>query len=912
MINEIGSRVARGTLLLVAISLVVAGCKFESQAIPTTQLVVEIDAESGVRSRLDSLDLFVAGARHRDNLDEREMVFEEPVKPGADPASPAFPIRIVLTPKTGDARRVFELSATARDSGGGQVAQARVITGYVSHQIRFVRLVLEDDCIGIMCGDLDTCKVGGCTPGFIEPTDLPLLPGIEDAGMGTDGGDAAAPVDTGVDAGPDAAVEAGIDSGVDSGPLEDPCMRVDHGGCDPLVVCQTIDGVPTCGQCPNGYVDVNGNGSRCEDVDECKQPDKGGCDTEHGRCTNTPGGHDCSCQTGFNGDGRVCTENVPCGSDPSVCDVLATCEQVGANKVCQCKTGYEGDGARCTNVDECMRNLDDCPVHAACADTEGSFTCTCDSGYAKPGSGANQCNDIDECLANTDNCDDMPNACRNTDGAFMCVCPAGYTGLGVGNTCVDINECMLNTDNCDPNPDACVNEIGGFHCACPAGYSGTGIGNTCVNIDQCAMSSLNDCAAAPAGCVDDQGSPGYHCTCPATGYTGTGTTASPCVDVDECSSPSLNNCNTNATCTNTPAGSFTCTCKTGFMPAGSTPGHGTGGCVNINECTALTADCNANADCTDTQGSFTCACRAGFTPAGANPGHGSGGCTDTDECAPGGSDDCNSNATCTNTPAGSFTCTCNAGFTPGGSNPGHGGAGCTDTDECAPGGNDDCNANATCTNVPAGSFTCTCKAGFTPAGATPGHGAGGCVDANGCAGSPCMNGGTCVDLPAPSTSHTCMCACGFSGANCETVATESNAGLTSGSDAAALDAGVAYAVPITLGAAAKLVALGIAGAVGAGNVTLALYSDNTGSPGTRLALSASGPVGTTRFAVPGCTALAAGNYWVAVLPDAAITMSSSGVPAVPSRCKGAGLDATFSPMADGGNNLALFAITIPP
>jgi hypothetical protein len=906
MNREIGSRIVLGSLLLCAVS--VASCKFESQAIPATQLVVDIDAEPGVRSRLDSLQVFIAGARHRDNLDEREKTWEETLQPGADPESPEWPIRIVLTPKADDARRVFELSATALDLVGAQVAQARVMTGYVQHQIRYVKLVIEDDCIGVSCDELDTCKVGGCTPAFIEPTDLPLLPGRQDAGV-VDAGDAAPPVDTGVDAGPDAGNDAGMDSGMDSGPPEDPCTRVDHGGCDPLVVCQTIDGVPTCGQCPNGYVDVNGNGSRCEDIDECKLPDKGGCDTQHGKCTNTPGDHDCSCDAGYNGDGRKCTVNVQCGSDPTVCDSLATCQQIGDQRVCQCKTGFEGDGARCTNVDECMRNLDDCPVHAACADTEGSFTCTCDAGYAKPVGGANLCNDIDECLANTDNCDDMPNACRNTDGGFMCACPAGYSGSGVGDTCVDINECMLNTDGCDTNPDACINDIGAFHCMCPAGYSGTGVGNTCVNIDQCTM-NLDDCAATPATCVDDSGSPGYHCTCPATGYTGTGTVASPCVDVNECSSGSLNNCNANATCTNVPAGSFTCTCNTGWAPTGTNPGHGAGGCINVNECTANTDDCNPNAACMDTQGSFTCTCNAGYTPAGGNPGHGAGGCTETNECTA-NTDDCNANAACTNTPAGSFTCACNAGFTPGGANPGHGTDGCADTNECT-NATANCNAAATCTNTPAGDYTCTCGAGYSPSGSPPGRGAGGCVDINGCSPSPCLNGGSCADVVAPGTGATCTCACGYTGATCETAPVESNVGLTSGPDPAALDMGVAYAQPITIAAPSHLVAFGIAGAVGVGNITMALYGDTGASPGTRLAISGASPVGTSRLPVAGCIAVPAGAYWVAVLADSAgVLMSSSGIN--PLRYKGADLGTTFGgPTPDPtGNNLALFAITVP-
>jgi hypothetical protein len=912
MIKGIGSRIAWGSLLLVAVSA--ASCKFESAAVPTTQLVVDIDAEPGVRSKLDELRVLVASARHRDNLEEREPTFEESLRPGSDPEAPVWPVRIVLTPKSGDARRVFELSATAVDAAGEQVAQARVITGYVSHQIHYVKVVIEDDCIGISCDELDTCKVGGCTPAFVEPRDLPLLPGL-DADAAVDAGDGAPPPDAAPEAGLDGGgMDGAIDSGMDTGPAEDPCTRVDHGGCDPLVVCQTIDGIPTCGQCPNGYVDVNGNGSRCEDIDECKLPDKGGCDTSHGQCTNTPGGHDCSCEAGYHGDGRDCTVNVPCSNDPTVCDVLATCQDIQGEKVCQCKLGYEGDGGRCTNIDECTRNLDDCPVHAACADTEGSFTCTCDAGYAKPVSGANQCNDIDECLANTDNCDDVPNACRNTDGGFMCQCPAGYSGTGVGDTCVDVNECTLNLDNCDANPDACVNDVGSFHCTCPPGYSGLGVGNTCSNINQCAT-DMDDCAAAPAVCVDDTGFPGFHCTCPVAIYTGAGTIADPCVDVNECVPPGVNNCNANATCANT-AGSYTCTCGMGYMSAGSMPGRGVGGCVNINECTSGASDCNGNAMCTDTVGSFTCTCNApGYVGAGATPGHGPGGCTEVDECTPPGMNDCNANATCANTPAGSFTCTCSSpGYVGAGAKPGHGPGGCTDVNECVPPGVNNCNANAACTNAPAGDYTCTCGAGFTAAGSPPGRGPTGCADTNGCTGSPCLNGGTCADIPAPGSGHTCMCPCGFSGASCETMATRSNVGAVTLPETTALDAQTAYAVQITLTADAKLVGLGIGNGSGLGTVSMALYADSGSSPaGARLAVVGPSAVSGT-FPVAGCTVLSAGTYWVAVLSDQQLTVGQEMVNVVPRYKQAAAteLGVSFgSATADPGAILALYAITIP-
>ena len=106
--------------------------------------------------------------------------------------------------------------------------------------------------------------------------------------------------------------------------------------------------------------------------------------------------------------------------------------------------------------------------------------------------------------------------------------------------------------------------------------------------------------------------------------------------------------------------------------------------ADINECELETYPCHFNASCTDTDGSFHCTCNEGFEGDGFN-------CagtifiihkhyyvdtyiylclhtfvcnmkfTDIPECER-GLDDCDTNATCTNT-FGSYVCTCNTGFT---------------------------------------------------------------------------------------------------------------------------------------------------------------------------------------------------------------------------------------------------------
>jgi len=128
----------------------------------------------------------------------------------------------------------------------------------------------------------------------------------------------------------------------------------------------------------------------------------------------------------------------------------------------------------------------------------------------------------------------------------------------------------------------------------------------------------------------------------------------------------------------------------------------TGVCPDVDECLEGTDDCDVNATCANTPGSFTCTCNVGYSGDGAT-------CTEIDECVA-GTDNCSADASCTNSP-GSFSCLCNVGFTGDG-------VSCTDIDECAA-ATDNCDANATCSNTP-GSFSCVCNPGYGGDGVTCG------------------------------------------------------------------------------------------------------------------------------------------------------------------------------------------------
>lgn len=186
--------------------------------------------------------------------------------------------------------------------------------------------------------------------------------------------------------------------------------------------------------------------------------------------------------------------------------------------------------------------------------------------------------------------------------------------------------------------------------------------------------------------------------------------------------------------------SATCTVETGYECTG-VPSV----CTDIDECMTQTDNCDENATCTNTIGSFTCECNAGWEGNGTT-------CTDIDECTE-GTDNCDSLAACTNTP-GSFTCECPSGYDGDGTTDG---TGCTDIDECAD-ETDDCVAGATCTNTDGG-FTCACPDGFSGDGHMGGTG---CTDNDECAtmADTCDENASCTNTNG---GFTCACNDGYTG-----------------------------------------------------------------------------------------------------------------------------------------------------
>ena len=81
------------------------------------------------------------------------------------------------------------------------------------------------------------------------------------------------------------------------------------------------------------------------DENECEIPNS--CHS-NATCTNTDGSYTCACDTGYIGDGFMCTNVNEC-DDPTSCHENATCEDTPGSSICTCLVGFSGDGITCTS-----------------------------------------------------------------------------------------------------------------------------------------------------------------------------------------------------------------------------------------------------------------------------------------------------------------------------------------------------------------------------------------------------------------------------------------------------------------------------------------------------------------------------------------------------------------------------------
>ena len=415
--------------------------------------------------------------------------------------------------------------------------------------------------------------------------------------------------------------------------------------------CNNTPGSYTC-QCKAGF-----EGDLCTDINECGL--KNSCHA-NASCTNNFGSYECACKADYHGNGKVCKIGQ---CDDRGCTSNGRCISPTSDE-CECKEGFRNKKGTnfCEDIDECLL-ANDCHENSKCVNSEGSFTCSCNSGYFGDGEKCieGSCEDDmcplnEECVAST---------------TRDCECKIGFS-RNATDSCLDTDECATIDEVCDTNAN-CTNTPGSYNCNCIENYFGDG--KTCFQGScsdaNCPLSDNKKCVLPTT--VDCECVEGFEFD-----------QASVCVDSDECKEEPCNNISSFA-CINT-QGSFYCSCKSGFLPAGSL-------CSDLDECMTSEHKCNEQEACTNTMGNYTCPCKNGYISE-------QNVCSNFDECAI-GLHNCHPNATCYDT-EGSFGCYCKSGFVGNDTS-------CVDVDECSNGFHD-CSPDASCENS-IGSFICSCENG---------------------------------------------------------------------------------------------------------------------------------------------------------------------------------------------------------
>ncbi|XP_020777925.1 thrombospondin-3a [Boleophthalmus pectinirostris] len=277
----------------------------------------------------------------------------------------------------------------------------------------------------------------------------------------------------------------------------------------------------TCGPCPTGF---EGNGTHCEDVDECSVWP---CH-DPALCINTVGGFSCGpCPSGLwgapvSGTGlsfakthrQECSDIDECVDLPDACTPNSVCiNTVGSYKCGGCRPGFRGNQTSgCFARKSCSGlTFNPCDANAHCTlERSGEVTCTCNVGWAGNGNTCGLDTDIDGFPDRSLPCEDTHRHCRQDN----CVLTPNSgqedaDGDGIGDQCDEDadgdgiknveDNCRLvpnkdqqnsdsdsfgdSCDNCPtvPNPDQKDTDSNGQGDACDQDIDGDGIPNVLDN-----------------------------------------------------------------------------------------------------------------------------------------------------------------------------------------------------------------------------------------------------------------------------------------------------------------------------------------------------------------------------------------------------------------------------------------------
>lgn len=253
--------------------------------------------------------------------------------------------------------------------------------------------------------------------------------------------------------------------------------------------------------CQSGFIDIFGDGSQCNDVDECQDMP---CDLATSTCLNGFGSYACRCRRGFYdvaGDGSRCEDVDECNENSGVCGTNALCQNMPGNYTCICPRGFEMADRSCTNIDECAIGAHDCVEPASCVDEPGTYACACPAGYLavqmlQNGVSVTVCEDIDECDFEFTNACGSSTDCANIEGAYECSCRAGYTPIESNpHACNDVDECIGNGSRANGGCWYSTTEV---HNATANITSNVTLRSVCTN-----LVGSRACGACPPGLIGD-------------------------------------------------------------------------------------------------------------------------------------------------------------------------------------------------------------------------------------------------------------------------------------------------------------------------------------------------------------------------------------------------------------------------
>ncbi|XP_078719814.1 signal peptide, CUB and EGF-like domain-containing protein 2 isoform X3 [Lampetra fluviatilis] len=415
-------------------------------------------------------------------------------------------------------------------------------------------------------------------------------------------------------------------TGLQGGPMadRDECAESTD-DCHIDAICQNTAQAYRC-ICKPGF---KGDGTHCEDIDECDSDYTGGCVHE---CINIPGNYRCTCYDGFMlaEDGHNCFDVDECEVNNGGCQHV--CVNTMGSYECLCKEGFflSDNQHTCIHRSEegmnCMNKAHGCQ-HICIETPKEGVACECRPGFELA---RNKRDCLLTCNHGNGGCH---HACDDTDDGPVCGCHQNYALHSDGKTCIDnvgrkrgedrvsdasqersvaaiestefnatsvvdvdkrgtrrllMETCAINNGGCDRT---CKDTSTGVHCSCPAGFTLQPDGKTCKDIDECQLGN----GGCDHVCRNTVGS--FECSC-QKGYKLL-TDERSCQDIDECSFDRA----CDHTCINYP-GSFECRCDRGYTLYALT--H----CGDVDECSINNGGCQQQ--CVNAPGSFDCRCWAGY------------------------------------------------------------------------------------------------------------------------------------------------------------------------------------------------------------------------------------------------------------------------------------------------------------